>query len=546
MSSRVNVANPDFVMHHLARGWVLLAGALLGVVLGGWFYYTTPAKYSATAAVELTAVSPTIDLGTVRGRPRLESVDTDARMLAADDVVSSVAKASGDSTLWARTAVTVDARNLTRVLEITYTSETPEGARAGANSAADGLLVARQRLVIAPIEAYLTEVAKRTETPLDAEVVNPEDRFGTAEFRVENWRDRALTARLQLPDAGTVLQRATASSGAERGPMEVPLTSGAALGALLAVLLSMGLQRLRAGRVRHARRIQLVVRQGGALLKAPLTSVAAVPASRLRRHPALRAVSIVVTVSLLGLGLGYGIATRLDTRDLGRSTVLLRPLPGNAFSARNGDTAVDLKTDGQVALSDAVLTPIAAALHNGLTVETLRSRLNVKPVDNAEVVILNYKGDGPAQAIDVVTRVANQLLAIRTEQAKAAYKEQATLISTELAAAEDRAAAGLAGAGEGKAQNSEAQSILNQRVVSLRNDLSSVQEAPPGPGTLLATTAPRQSGVRKLQLAIVAASWLIATSVGLLLGARQPKTRRRPGRPGSAGHTTIAGEVRAA
>jgi capsular polysaccharide biosynthesis protein len=545
--SRVNVANPDLVMRHLARGRVWLAGALLGVVLGGLFYWATPAKFSATSVVELTAVSPTIDLGAVRGRPRLESVDTDANMLGSDEVVSSVAKASGDSELWARSSLSVAARNLTRVVEVTYTSATPEGARAGANSAADGLLVARQRLVIQPVEDYLSEVAKRTETPLDAEVVNPDDRFGTAEFRVENWRDRALAARLQLPHAGTVLERATASTGAERGPMEVPLTSGAALGALVAVLLGIGFQRLRAGRVRQVRRIQLVVRQGSALLKARgLPAVDAAPASRFQRHPALRAITIVVTVSLVGLGLGYAGATRLDSGDLGRSTVLLRPLPGNAFSTRNGDTAIDLKTDGQVALSDAVLGPVVTAFHNGLTVEVLRSRLTVKLVDNAEVVIITYKGRGAAPAIDVVKRVAEQLLTVRTALAKAAYQDQASLITPELSAAEARAAENVKGADEGKDQNGEAQTILNQRVVSLRSELRAVKELPPGPGSVLATTAPRQAGVRKLQLAIIAASWMLATSVGILLAARKPRPRRRPGKGASSGDTTITGEVRAA
>jgi capsular polysaccharide biosynthesis protein len=547
MSSRVNVANPDLVMHHLARGRVWLAGALLGLVLGGWFYWATPAKFSATSVVELTAVSPTIDLGAIRGRPKLESVDTDANMLASDDVVSSVARASGDPEQWARTAIAVSARNLTRVVEITYTSATPAGARAGANSAADGLLAARQRLVIQPVEDYLNEVAKRTETPLDAEVVNPDDRFGTAEFRVENWRDRALAARLQLPDAGTVLQRATTSSGAQRGPMEVPLTSGAALGALVAVLLGIGVQRLRAGRAVRARRIQLVVRHGGALLKArPLPAADAAPVRRHRIHRAVRGTALVVTISLLGLALGYAGATRLDSHDLGRSTLLLKPLPGNAFSTRNGDTAVDLKTDGQVALSDAVLSPVATAFHNGLTVETLRSRLNVKLVDNAEVVIITYKGGGAAHAVDVVKRVAEQLMNVRTARAKVAYKEQAAIITPELKAAEDRAAEGVKGAGEGKDQNGEAQTILNQRVVSLRTELRAVQELPPGPGTVLATTAPRQAGVRKLQLAILAAGWMLATSVGLLLAARKPRSRRRPGRGPSSGDTTIAGEVRAA
>jgi hypothetical protein len=264
MSSRLNVANPDLVMRHLAHGRVWLAGAALGMVLGGCVFITTPAEFSATAAVELSAVSPTIDLGAVRGRPKLESVDTDAQMLASDEVVAAVAKASGDPSSWARSSVSVSARTLTRVLEITYTSRTPRGASAGANSAADGLLAVRQRLVVKPVDDYLSEVAKRTEKPLDAEVVNPTDRAGTAEFRVEGWRDRALAAKLQLPDSGIVLQRASGSSGPQRGDLEVPLTSGAALGGLVGLLLGIGGQRLRAGRTRGARRIQLVVRHGGA------------------------------------------------------------------------------------------------------------------------------------------------------------------------------------------------------------------------------------------------------------------------------------------
>jgi hypothetical protein len=412
------------------------------------------------------------------------------------------------------------------------------------------LLAARQRLVVQPVEDYLNEVAKRTETPLDAEVVNPDDRFGTAEFRVESWRERALTARLQLPHAGTVLQRATTSSGAERGPIEVPLTSGAALGALVAVLLGIGVQRLRAVRVRQTRRIQLVVRHSGSLLRARTLpgwgAVHAAPTVRVRRHPYVRGIAVTVIFSLLGLAVGYEGATRLNSHDLARSTVMLRPLPGNAFSTRNGDIAVDLKTDGQVALSDAVLGPVATAFHNGLTVETIRRRLTVKLVNNAEVVVISYKGGVPAQAIDVVKRVAEQLLTVRTAQAKVAYKEQAALIEPELAAAEERAAAAVKGAGEGQDQNGEAQTILNQRVVSLRSGLQAVQELPPGPGSVLATIAPRQAGVRKLQLAILAGSWLIATSVGLLLAARKPRPRRRPGRGSSSGETTITGEVQAA
>jgi capsular polysaccharide biosynthesis protein len=553
VSSRVNVANPDLVMRHLARGRVWLAGAVLGTVVGGYFYWATPTTFTATSAVELSAVSPTIDLGATRGRPRLESVDTDARMLASDEVATAVAKASGDSAQWARNSVSVTARTLTRVLEISYTSATAKGASAGANTAADGLLAARQRLVVQPISDYLNEVAKRTATPLDAAVLNAADRSGPAEFRVESWRDRALAARLALPSSGTVLQRASGSSGPQRGDIEVPLTTGAALGALLALLLGMGVQWLRSGRARRARRIQLVVRHGGGLLKARtqpgMWTADVVPTIRVRRHPYVRGISWVVILSALGLALGYESATRLNASDLGRSTVLLRPLPGNAFANRTGDTAVDLKTDGQVALSDAVLGPVATAFHNGLTVPLLRRRISVKLVDNAEVVIISYQGDGAAQAIDVAQRVGEQFLVVRTARAKAVYKEQAALMEPQLTAAEDRAAAGISSASQRKGANGIAQTILNQRVVSLRSQLRTVTSDPPGPGTILATTSPRQTGIRKIQFAIVAFSWLIATSIGLLIATRKPRPRRRGrrGRPGlSSRAMTTGGEARAA
>jgi hypothetical protein len=277
-----------------------------------------------------------------------------------------------------------------------------------------------------------------------------------------------------------------------------------------------------------------------------MPAVAAAPTIRTRSHPILRAVTWVITLGLLGLALGYGAATRLDTRDTGRSTVLLRPLPGNPFSARNGDTEVDLKTDGQVALSDAVLAPVAAALHNGLTVEILRRRIGVRLVPNAEVVIISYQGAGSTQAIDIARRVAEQLLTVRTERAKAAFKAQAAVIEPELAAAEDRAAEGVNAAGAGKGANAEAQSILNQRVTALRSELRDVKNDPPGSGFVLATTAPRQSGVRKLQLAIVAFSSLVATSIGLLIAARKPRPRRRAGKGKASAATMTASNVRAA
>jgi hypothetical protein len=252
------------------------------------------------------------------------------------------------------------------------------------------------------------------------------------------------------------------------------------------------------------------------------------PKQARRRHPVIRAVSWVLVLGLLGLGLGYAAATRLDSRGVGRSTVLLKPMPGNAFSARRADTSVDLKTDAQVALSDAVLQPVVAALHNGLTVGAIRSQLSVSLINNAEVIVINYQGRTSAQAIDVARRVAEQLLIVRTNLAKANFKAQAAILTPELTSAEARAATAIKDTGQGKKANGEAESILNQRVVSLRSQLRTVQSDPPGPGTVLATTAPIQSSVRKIQLGLVALGALIAAVVGLWPGAGR---QRRGGRP---------------
>ena len=101
------------------------------------------------------------------------------------------------------------------------------------------------------------------------------------------------------------------------------MTTGAALGALLALLLGMGVHWLRSGQARRARRIHLVVRHGGDLLKARtqgpgrLRHADVVPTMRVRRHPYVRGIAWVVIWSAFGLALGYESAARLNASDLG-------------------------------------------------------------------------------------------------------------------------------------------------------------------------------------------------------------------------------------
>jgi hypothetical protein len=249
MTSRLTIVSSDPILTRGLRGRTWLVGGVLGLIAGIGVYFGTPPTYTATSVVELSEVAPVIDLSPVAARPDDVTVDTDAQIVTSGQVVSAVAGITKQPTERVRQSLSVSARQLTRVIQISYTASSPATATAGAQGAAEAFLAARKRLVVQPVQDYLAEVFVRTEAPQkSASLTTAADLSSKAQSRVEGWRQRAISAQLQTKGAGSILEHARVRAGGDRGDVEVPVVTGACLGALLGV----GVALLRAAR-RQAR-----------------------------------------------------------------------------------------------------------------------------------------------------------------------------------------------------------------------------------------------------------------------------------------------------
>ena len=194
-------------------------------------YALLPVHYASTVTLELTAVAPLVDLNPSGARVDELTVDTDALVVESDAVVEAVAEALGGTPGSVRESLSVDARPLTRVLEITYTTtESAEAAREGAAIAAESYLDLREELIIEPVRAYLSGIATATD---ELEATAPKDGNVTKGDTALEARRRAAEAhQVVLAGPGSVLQSATAPIEG-RGGLAVVLASYAAVGGLL-------------------------------------------------------------------------------------------------------------------------------------------------------------------------------------------------------------------------------------------------------------------------------------------------------------------------
>jgi len=124
---------------------ILVAAGLIGLVLGFVAYTTSPAKFSATSRVQVQPVI-TDPLATTSSDKEIIDVATEQDLVKSDGVASTAAKKLGlqieNRSLLQR--VTVTSKEDSLVLEITYVTADPEGARAGANAFADAYLAQRR------------------------------------------------------------------------------------------------------------------------------------------------------------------------------------------------------------------------------------------------------------------------------------------------------------------------------------------------------------------------------------------------------------------
>ncbi len=216
----------------------LTLGAAVGLLVASAWFFTRPLMYSSTVVVELSPSAPVVELSPTGPTIDELTVDTDAALATSEAVAAGVAEALGVSRSAMGEPVSVRARQLSRVLEITYTTPEPgESAREGATAAADVFLDLRDRLVIQPVRDYLDEIAAGT---IDAQDENEgqvqADENGDVpvsrgQAALESRLQRALREQVALQGPGTVIVAASTPE-ARRGTLDVVLMSGAGLGAI--------------------------------------------------------------------------------------------------------------------------------------------------------------------------------------------------------------------------------------------------------------------------------------------------------------------------
>jgi len=488
---------------------LVLLGALLGLGAGTLVHQTVPAEQEATVTLELSAVSPLLDLGpsALSGRP--VAVDTDAQILLSDEIVGPVAEASGRTPDEVRTGLVASARPLTRVLDLHYRTPGTEASLAGAARAAETFLELRQRLVIQPTLDFLEGVADsplNTTEESDEPLVDLDGDLSQGELSQE---DRAAALALELPSPGTVLQAPRITAADDRGDPEVPLASGAALGALLGLLLWWSRNRRRPGPDGPHPSGALAPRQ------------AAGPRRRgAWRYPALAA----GLFALVGAGAGAALAPELAPGADAEASVLVTPLPGAAFADRNGNALVDLGTEAQLALSDAVLERVAAP--RGQDPVALRQRLSVRLVPNAEVVVVHARDGAGERAASLVERVAQATLDERKQRAADTLATRSDLLGARISRTEldvERAA---------RAEDLDATEVLSGRLVKLREDLKTLASGAQAPGSVLGTARVVPAAATAVKIGLPVLGLLAGAASGWLLSLwLRARRRRRPADP---------------
>jgi hypothetical protein len=252
----------------LRAGKLAFLGLLVGAVLGGvvslaWFE-TRPLTYASTVALELSPVAPLVDLNPTGPRIDEVTVDTDATLAVSEGVAETVAATTGLELDEVARHLSVRARPLSRVLEVTYTTTiSADAAREGATAAAESFLDLRDRLVIDPVRQYLADVSEQTISVQNqnedarAEAEKADDvTVSQGQAALERRLERAQRFEVELPVAGTVVAAASAPS-ARRGTVDVVLVTGAGLGALLGFAFGLAWEsrRRRAGLAPDARHI---------------------------------------------------------------------------------------------------------------------------------------------------------------------------------------------------------------------------------------------------------------------------------------------------
>lgn len=257
-----------------------------------------------------------------------------------------------------------------------------------------------------------------------------------------------------------------------------------------------------------------------------------------RRH-----LVVVFALVLVGLCLGWLAGTSQTTSWTSTARVLINPTVGNPFapapSAVRQDELTSLETEAQVAGSDEVLGPVAAA-NPPLTIGELERGLAITVPPNTQILEMSFTAGDAETAQRVADSVATTYLDNRDLRASSVNENRIARVEVETEAVVDDLRAATAAAQRGsEAQRlfqSELAAALRNQLVSLRAQRSYLEnsEAPAGSVISPATAAVSSGGLTPALLLVVGAL------VGALLGCVLALVRERV-----AGRVRTPGDVEA-
>jgi hypothetical protein len=217
-------------------------------------------------------------------------------------------------------------------------------------------------------------------------------------------------------------------------------------------------------------------------------------------------------LAVAGASLGLAIGTRLDSQATAEASVLLTPMPGNAYGDRSGNLLTDMETESHLPQSDAVLRRVEADGEPAPSVDVMRRRLSAAIVPNASIILIRYRAETPEQARDMVARIAQASLAERVARAQVA-----TAARVEVIAAQEE---------QRRQQNSivspasrETSRVLARRAAEQTAQLVAVQQAAEEPpGRVIKTVNRPDRLLPKVRLAVLIGCVTIGVLIGLWVG----------------------------
>lgn len=245
------------------------------------------------------------------------------------------------------------------------------------------------------------------------------------------------------------------------------------------------------------------------------------PVARASRSPRwLRRTAWIVLLAVAGAVLGLAIGTRLDSQATAEASVLLTPMPGNAYTDVSGNLLTDMETESHLPQSDAVLRRVAADGEPAPSADIMRRRLTAAIVPNASIILIRYKAETAAQARAMVARIAEATLVERVERAKAATAARVEVLEAQKQQ-EARQSDLLS------PTSRETSKVLARRAAELNSQLNILQQAAEQkPGRVIKTVNQPDRLVPKLRIVALLGCIGLGVLVGSWVGRASPSSNK--------------------